>query len=168
MFRRKDSEQQPSIVDRDERSAADNGQRVYQRVDRALTKFGLARRFVRWHAALRERPASGGQPGIDPEVYFNMQMIGFFESLASERAIAARCADSLSSREFLHYALHERMPDDSSLTVIRQRLSPEVYEQVFGLILLALKRTSCSRASAWRLTLPCWRPTRPCARWSTA
>ena len=41
--------------------------------------------------------SKGGQPGIDPEVYFKMLMIGFFENLASERAIAARCADSLSN-----------------------------------------------------------------------
>ena len=68
-----------------------------------------------------------------------MQMVGFFEGLPSERAIAARCADSLSIREFLHYGLGESTPDHSSLTVIRQRLGAEVYEQVFGLILGALK-----------------------------
>ena len=43
----------------------------------------------------------GGQPGIDPEVYFKMLMVGFFENLASERAIAARCADSLGPLEAL-------------------------------------------------------------------
>jgi len=31
-----------------------------------------------------------------------MLMVGFFENLGSERAIAGRCADSLSIRDFLH------------------------------------------------------------------
>src|SRR5882724_12327603 len=39
-----------------------------------------------------------GRPGIDPVVYLKMIMVGFFEDLPSERAIAARCADSLSIR----------------------------------------------------------------------
>lgn len=52
------------------------------------------------------RPAScdtsaGGRPGIDPAVYFKMLMIGFFENLPSERAIASRGADSFSLRASL-------------------------------------------------------------------
>ena len=52
-----------------------------------------------------------------------MLMVGFFENLPSERAIATRCADSLSIRGFLGYSLTEATPDHSSLSVIRQRLS---------------------------------------------
>ncbi|HOJ04081.1 MAG TPA: transposase [Bacteroidota bacterium] len=37
-----------------------------------------------------------GYPGIDPAVHFKMLLIGFFENLPSERAIASRCEDSLS------------------------------------------------------------------------
>jgi transposase len=84
--------------------------------------------------------ARGGRPGIDPEVYFKMQIVGFFANLESERAIAARCEDSLSIRAFLHYELHERTPDHSGLTVIRQRLSAEIFENVFGLVLKALEQ----------------------------
>jgi hypothetical protein len=32
-------------------------------------------------------------------------MVGFFEDLPSERAIAARCVDSMSIRAFLKYEL---------------------------------------------------------------
>ena len=64
----------------------------------------------------------GGRPGIDPAVYFKMLMIGFFENLPSERAIANRCADSLSLRAFLGYGVDEDTPDHSSLSVIRKRL----------------------------------------------
>src|SRR5207253_2556622 len=74
----------------------------------------------------------------DPEVYFKMLIVGFFENLPAERAIAARCADSLAIRAFLHYELTERTPHHSSFTVIRQRLPLEVYSQVFDLILVAL------------------------------
>lgn len=82
----------------------------------------------------------GGRPGIDPVVYFKMLMIGFFEGLESERAIAARCADSLSLRGFLGYALDEATPEHSSMTVIRQRLGSECYARVFAVVLAALQR----------------------------
>jgi len=61
-------------------------------------------------------------------VYFKMLLVGFFENLASERGIAARCADSLSIRQFLHYDLTEATPDHSSLSVIRGRLDAEVFQ----------------------------------------
>ena len=63
-----------------------------------------------------------GRPGIDPVVYRKMIMVGFFEDLPSERAIAARGADSMSIRAFLNYELPEKTPEHSSCTVIRQRL----------------------------------------------
>lgn len=141
MFRRKDAAQQPSfwIPTSDLPSTPVNT--FYKRLDRALTKSGFGEAVRRLCEPFYEADRSrGGRPGIDPEVYFKMQMVGFFENLASERAIAARCADSLSIREFLHYELHESTPDHSSLTVIRQRLGAEVYEQVFGLVLKALKQ----------------------------
>lgn len=83
--------------------------------------------------------AKGGRPGIDPVVYLKMLMVGFFEDLPSERAIASRCADSLSVRGFLGYDLLEPTPEHSSLSVIRQRLGLEIYQQVFELILVALR-----------------------------
>ena len=79
-----------------------------------------------------------GRPGIDPVVYFKMLMVGFFEDIASERGIAERCSDSISIRAFLGYDLTETTPDHSTLSVIRQRLGGEVYDQVFLLILSAL------------------------------
>lgn len=80
-----------------------------------------------------------GRPPIDPAVYFKMLMVGFLENLPSERAIAARCGDSLMIRRFLGYDLDEDTPHHSSFTVIRQRLSPEIYQAVFDLILEALR-----------------------------
>ena len=82
--------------------------------------------------------SKGGRPGIDPAVYFKMLMIGFFENLPSERAIASRCADSLSLRAFLGYKLEESTPDHSSLSVIRTRLGPEVFQEALELVLHGL------------------------------
>ncbi|MGH7577080.1 MAG: transposase [Longimicrobiales bacterium] len=141
MFRRKDRDQQSTFWIPASELPATPVNTFYQKLDRALLKSGFGDAVRALCAPFyRSDPKQGGRPGIDPEVYFKMQMIGFFENLPSERAIAARCADSLSTRAFLHYELNERTPDHSSLTVIRQRLSAEVYEQVFGLILKALKQ----------------------------
>jgi len=141
MFRRKDPEQQPSMWIATSDLPTTPANAFYQRLDVAFSKFGFGDSVRALCAPFYESDTSlGGQPGIDPEVYFKMQIIGFFENLASERAIAARCGDSLSIRKFLHYDLHEATPNHSSLTRIRQRLPAEVYEQVFGLILMALKK----------------------------
>jgi Transposase domain (DUF772) len=64
-------------------------------------------------------------------VYFKMLMVGFVENLRSERAIAARCEDSLSVRAFPGYGLEESTPDHSSPSVIRQWLGPEICQGVF-------------------------------------
>ena len=110
----------------------------YRKLDHTLDQIGFTE-------GVREicRPAyadasRGGRPGIDPAVYFKMLMIGFFENLPSERAIASRCADSLSLRAFLGYQLDEGTPDHSSLSVIRQRLGTEIYQAAFELVLSGL------------------------------
>ena len=42
-----------------------------------------------------------GRPGLPPGRYFRLLLIGYFEGLDSERAIAWRAADSFALREFL-------------------------------------------------------------------
>jgi transposase len=76
-----------------------------------------------------------GRESIPPGVYFRMLFVGYFEELNSQRAIAWRCADSLSLRAYLGIALNEGTPDHSSLTVIKQRLPLAVHEQVFAFVL---------------------------------
>src|SRR5580692_8461295 len=94
------------------------------------------------HRRFESHYSSGekGRPPIDPVVYFKMLMVGFLENLPSERAIASRCGDSLMIRRFLGYELDEDTPHHSSFTVIRQRLSQEVYQSVFDIILEGLRR----------------------------
>jgi transposase len=79
--------------------------------------------------------ASVGRPSIPPGVYFRMLFVGYFEGLGAQRAIAWRCADSLSLRAFLGIALRERTPDHSSMTNTRKRLPEEVFWKVFALVL---------------------------------
>jgi len=122
MFRPKAAEPQVTLRIATSELPATPVHSFYEQLDRALTQAGFGDTVRALCAPFYETDARrGGRPGIDPEVYFKMQMIGFFENLASERAIAARCADSLAIRAFLHYALTERTPDHTTLTVIRQR-----------------------------------------------
>src|SRR3970282_1588666 len=108
MFSRKDPEQQPSLWIATSDLPGTPANAFYQRLDRALARFGFGEAVRALCEPFYETDERvGGRPGIDPEVYFKMQMVGFFENLASERAIAARCSDSLLIRQFLHYALHE-------------------------------------------------------------
>jgi len=110
----------------------------YAKLEETLESFGFAAK-VRALCAPAYDQSGAGRPGIDPVVYLKMIMVGFFEDLPSERAIAARCADSLSIRAFLKYELQEKTPEHSSFTVIRQRLGLEVYQQIFTLTLQALR-----------------------------
>jgi transposase len=111
----------------------------YTKLEQTLNSFDFAAR-VRALCAPAYSDTGRGRPGIDPVVYFKMLMVGFFEDIASERGMAERCSDSISLRAFLGYDLTETTPDHSSLSIIRQRLGPEIYDQVFILILSALDK----------------------------
>jgi len=110
----------------------------YSKLNETLESFDFAAK-VRELCSPAYNDNGLGRPGIDPVVYLKMMMIGFFENLPSERAIAARCADSIAIREFLQYELTEATPDHSSLSIIRQRLEGPIYEQIFTLVLSALQ-----------------------------
>lgn len=112
--------------------------RFYDKLEETLEEMGFASK-VRILCAPVYSSGEKGRPPIDPVVYFKMLMVGFLEDLRSERAIASRCGDSLMIRRFLGYDLNEETPDHSSFTVIRQRLSQEVYQAVFDIILEALR-----------------------------
>ena len=114
-------------------------QGFYRKLNEHLAAMDFARQVWALCAPAYCEESRGGRPGIDPVVYLKMLMVGFFENLRSERAIAARCEDSLSVRAFLGYGLEESTPDHSSLSVIRQRLGAEIYQGVFEVVLSALK-----------------------------
>jgi transposase len=76
-----------------------------------------------------------GRPSIPPGIYFRMLLVGYFEGLDGQRAIAWRCSDSLALRDFLGLGVTKPVPEHSSLTVTRQRLPLAVHEAVFARIL---------------------------------
>jgi transposase len=91
------------------------------------TKLGLG--FVR--AWARELSADRGRPGIDPVVFFKLQLIMFFEGIRSERQLVEIASLHLAHRWRLGYALDEALPGHSSLTRIRQRLGMEIFARCF-------------------------------------
>ena len=119
--------------------AAPKAAGFYRKLDETLRENRFAEEVWKLCAPHYADAEKGGRPGIDPVTYFKMLMVGFFEDLPSQRAIAARCDDSRAIREFLGYDLTEATPEQSSFTVIRQRLSLETIEAVHGVVLRALR-----------------------------
>lgn len=138
MFGNKEKAAQPELWVATQQLPKSPQSTFYSKLDETLESFGFAAK-VRQLCAPAYKQTGTGRPGIDPVVYLKMIMVGFFEDLPSERAIAARCADSMSIRAFLNYELNEKTPDHSSFTVIRQRLGLDVYERIFNLTLQALR-----------------------------
>ena len=79
-----------------------------------------------------------GRPSLAPGRYFRLLLVGYFEGLDSERAIAWRAADSLSLRSFLRLAPPASTPDHSTISRTRRLLSVEVHEAVFTWVLQQL------------------------------
>jgi transposase len=111
------------------------GHPLYRKLNQLLAEADFDRwiehRCERYYATEEKR----GQPSIPPGVYFRMLLVGYFEDLGSQRGIAWRCADSLSLRQFLGVPLDEATPDHSTLTNTRNRLPPEVFQEVFQFVL---------------------------------
>ena len=138
MFGKKEKTAQPEFWVATQQLPKSPKSTFYSKLDETLASFGFAAQ-VRAICAPAYKQTGTGRPGIDPVVYLKMIMVGFFEDLPSERAIAARCADSMSIRAFLNYELDEKTPDHSTFTVIRQRLGLDLYERIFTLTLQALQ-----------------------------
>ena len=133
-----DSDQQGEMWIPSEQMARSPGHPFYMKLNQVLREEGFDRKIEELCAPFYKE---GGRPSIPLGVYFRMLLAGYFEGIDSQRGIAWRCADSLSLREFLGLSLTERSPDHSSLTRIRKRLSLDVHEQMFSLVLaMAHKR----------------------------
>jgi transposase len=78
-----------------------------------------------------------GRPGLQPGRCFRLLLIGYFEGLDAERAIAWRAADSFALREFLGL-LPEAPPDHSTISRTRRLIDVETHEAVFTWILKRL------------------------------
>ena len=112
------------------------GHPFYARLNRVLDDAGFDT-FV--EAQCSRFYADGiGRPSLAPGRYFRLLLLGYFEGLDSERAIAWRAADSLSIRRFLDFALHEAPPDHSTLSRTRRLIDLETHQAVFTWVLQRL------------------------------
>jgi transposase len=79
-----------------------------------------------------------GRPSLEPGRYFRLLLIGYFEGIDSERGIAWRCADSLSLRSFIGYALDEAATEHSTISRTRRLIDLETHKEVFQWVLKVL------------------------------
>src|SRR3954449_11666200 len=100
----------------------------YTRLNQILDEDG----FDGYVEGLREPfYADDGRPGLAPGRYFRLLLIGYFEGLDAERAIAWRAADSFALREFLGLVLPETPPDHPTISRTRRLIDLETHEAVF-------------------------------------
>jgi len=79
-----------------------------------------------------------GRPSVAPGRYFRLLLVGYFEGLDSERAMAWRAADSFALREFLGLVLPDAPPDHSTISRTRRVIDLETHQRVFTWILQRL------------------------------
>ena len=108
----------------------------YHRLNRILDDTGfdtfVEERCVQFYAD------GVGRPSLAPGRYFRLLLLGYFEGLDSERAMAWRAADSLSVRSFLHLELPDSAPDHSTISRTRRLIDLETHRAVFTWILQRL------------------------------
>jgi len=135
---RRETQQQGQLWIPASEVARSPGHPFYERLNRILAKHGfdafVERECRRYYAETM------GRPSTPPPVYFRMLLIGYFEGLDSERAIAWRCADSIALRAFLGYELTEMPPDHSTLSRTRRLMDLETHEAVFDWIVAVLAK----------------------------
>ena len=107
----------------------------YTRLNQILDEQGFDR-YV--ESLCRRFYAADGRPGLPPGRYFRLLLIGYFEGLDAERAIAWRAADSFALREFLDVVLPDAPPDHSTISRTRRLIDLETHEAVFTWMLQRL------------------------------
>lgn len=72
-----------------------------------------------------------GRPSIDPEAAVRLMLAGFFHGIVQDRKLMREAQMHIGIRWFAGFRLHERVPDHSSLTRIRQRWGEERFKRIF-------------------------------------
>ena len=81
-----------------------------------------------------------GRPGIDPEVAVRLMLAGLLLGIVHDRRLLREAQVNLAIRWFIGYGLHERLPDHSSLTRIRQRWGETRFREIFKRTVMACLR----------------------------
>ena len=105
------------------------GHPFYERLNRILDKAGFDVHVERLCAPFYA--ATMGRPSLLPGRYFRLLLVGYFEGLDSERAIAWRASDSFALRRFLDLELPEAPPDHSTISRTRRLIDLETHREVF-------------------------------------
>lgn len=72
-----------------------------------------------------------GRPGIDPEAAVRLMLAGFFHGIVHDRKLMREAQMHVGIRWFAGYALHDKLPDHSSLTRLRQRWGADRFRRIF-------------------------------------
>ena len=110
----------------------------YERLNEILDEWRFDQRVEAFCRRYYKGPY--GQPSLPPGIYFRLLLIGYFEGLGAERAIAWRVADSLSLRKFIGYLLDEKTPDHSTISRTRRLFWLETHRAVFRWALKILEK----------------------------
>jgi transposase len=108
----------------------------YERINQILDQAGFDAEVERLCAPFYAERM--GRPSLAPGRYFRLLVVGYFEGLDSERAIAWRAADSFALRQFLDLELPEAPPDHSTISRTRRLIDLETHREVFTWILKQL------------------------------
>jgi transposase len=71
------------------------------------------------------------RPGIDPEVAVRLMLAGLLSGIVHDRKLMREAHVNIAIRWFIGYGVHERLPDHSSLTRIRQRWGADRFCTIF-------------------------------------
>ena len=94
--------------------------------DHVLARVGRVLDLSWLREAVADLYAAGvGRPGIDPEAAVRLTLAGFLRGVVHDRRLMREAQANLAIRWFAGHGLHERLPDHSSLTRIRQRWGAE-------------------------------------------
>src|SRR4026207_1438610 len=115
----------------------------YESLNRVMDQVGFDTHVERLCAPFYA--ATMGRPSLAPGRYFRLLMVGYFEGLDSERAIAWRAADSFALRRFLDLELPAGPPDHSTISRTRRLIDLETHQAVFTWILKRLAEAGLVR-----------------------
>jgi IS5 family transposase len=74
---------------------------------------------------------ANGRPSIDPEAAVRLMLAGLCLAMVHDRHLLREAHVNLAIRWFAGYRLHEKLPDHSSLTKIRQRWGEKHFKEIF-------------------------------------
>ena len=98
---------------------------ILKKVDRVLDLSWLREEVADLYSA------NQGRPSIDPEAAVRLMLAGFLLSIVHDRRLMREASMHIGIRWFAGYALHEALPDHSSLSRLRERWGAERFKVIF-------------------------------------